>query len=82
MDLKVRKLLGKVKEREVMYLRQLELCKKYLYDFEISYDNMEKETLKYLLYTMNMSEGIIADALEVEQKDIVKLCIQWNLYNR
>lgn len=82
MELKVRMLLGKVKEREVMYLRQLELCKKYLYDFEISYDNMEKETLKYLLYTMNMSEGIIADALEVEQKDIVKLCIQWNLYNR
>ncbi|MDE8339784.1 hypothetical protein PT250_03025 [Erysipelothrix rhusiopathiae] len=82
MDLKVRMLLGKVKEREVMYLRQLELCKKYLYDYEISYDNMEKETLKYLLYTMNMSEGIIADALEVEQKDIVKLCIQWNLYNR
>ncbi|WP_281192774.1 hypothetical protein [Erysipelothrix rhusiopathiae] len=65
-----------------MYLRQLELCKTYLYDYEISYDNMEKETLKYLLYTMNMSEGIIADALEVEQKDIVKLCIQWNLYNR
>ncbi|MDE8227193.1 hypothetical protein PT129_02865 [Erysipelothrix rhusiopathiae] len=82
MDLKVRMLLSKVKEREVMYLRQLELCKKYLYDYEISYDNMEKETLKYLLYTMNMSEGIIADALEVEQKDIVKLCIQWNLYNR
>lgn len=82
MDLKVRMLLGKVKEREVMYLRQLELCKKYLYDYEISFDNMEKETLKYLLYTMNMSEGIIADALEVEQKDIVKLCIQWNLYNR
>lgn len=82
MDLKVRMLLGKVKEREVMYLRQLKLCKKYLYDYEISYDNMEKETLKYLLYTMNMSEGIIADALEVEQKDIVKLCIQWNLYNR
>ncbi|MDE8053787.1 hypothetical protein PT179_07885 [Erysipelothrix rhusiopathiae] len=80
MDLKVRMLLGKVKEREVMYLRQLELCKKYLYDYEISFDNMEKETLKYLLYTMNMSEGIIADALEVEQKDIVKLCIQWNLY--
>lgn len=63
-----------------MYLRQLELCKKYLYDYEISFDNMEKETLKYLLYTMNMSEGMIADALEVEQKDIVKLCIQWNLY--
>lgn len=82
MDLKVRMLLGKVKEREVMYLRQLELCKKYLYDYEISFDNIEKETLKYLLYTMNMSEGIIADALEVEQKDIVKLCIQWNLYNR
>ncbi|MGM7268133.1 hypothetical protein [Erysipelothrix rhusiopathiae] len=80
MDLKVRMLLGKVKEREVMYLRQLELCKKYLYDYEISFDNMEKETLKYLLYTMNMSEGIIADALEVEQKDIVKLCIQWKLY--
>ncbi|MCG4457703.1 hypothetical protein PT241_05865 [Erysipelothrix rhusiopathiae] len=80
MDLKVRMLLGKVKEREVMYLRQLELCKKYLYDYDISFDNMEKETLKYLLYTMNMSEGIIADALEVEQKDIVKLCIQWNLY--
>ncbi|CAH2762043.1 hypothetical protein ERYAMS2_01016 [Erysipelothrix amsterdamensis] len=63
-----------------MYLRQLELCKKYLYDQDISFDNIQKENLEYLLYSMNMSEGIIADALKVEQKEIVKLCIQWNVY--